>query len=57
MAALVQQKKKLSINSSIVKTKLFMSLHYNDDNGYLFVNGKEIYKFKAIIYVPHLNFV
>ena len=24
-----------------------MSLHYNGDNGYLFVNGKEIFKFKA----------
>ena len=24
-----------------------MSLHYNWDNGYLFVNGKEIYNFKA----------
>ena len=24
-----------------------MSLHDNDDNSYLFVNGKEIYKFKA----------
>ena len=24
-----------------------MSLHYNDDNSYLFVNGKEIIKFKA----------
>ena len=24
-----------------------MSLHYNSDNSYLFVNGKEIYKFKA----------
>ena len=24
-----------------------MSLHYNNDNGYLFVNGEEIYKFKA----------
>ena len=24
-----------------------MSLHYNDDNSYLFVNGKEIFKFKA----------
>ena len=22
-------------------------MHYNDDNSYLFVNGKEIYKFKA----------
>ena len=24
-----------------------MSLHCNHDNSYLFVNGKEIYKFKA----------
>ena len=24
-----------------------MSLHRNDDKSYLFVNGKEIYKFKA----------
>ena len=24
-----------------------MSLHYNGANSYLFVNGKEIYKFKA----------
>ena len=24
-----------------------MNLHYNSDNSYLFVNGKEIYKFKA----------
>ena len=24
-----------------------MSLHYNDDNSYLFVNGREIIKFKA----------
>ena len=24
-----------------------MSLHYNNDNSYLFVNGKEIYKFEA----------
>ena len=24
-----------------------MSLHYNDDNSYLFVNGKEILKFKT----------
>ena len=24
-----------------------MSLHCNGDNSYLFVNGKEIYKFKA----------
>ena len=24
-----------------------MNLHYNADNSYLFVNGKEIFKFKA----------
>ena len=24
-----------------------MSLHYNHDNSFLFVNGKKIYKFKA----------
>ena len=24
-----------------------MSLYYNSDNSYLFINGKEIYKFKA----------
>ena len=24
-----------------------MSLHYNADNNYLFINGKEIFKFKA----------
>ena len=24
-----------------------MSLHYNEANGYIFVNGLEIYKFKA----------
>ena len=24
-----------------------MSLHYNDNNSYLFLNGKEIFKFKT----------
>ena len=28
-------------------TNLCLSLHYNADNSYLFVNGKEIFKFKA----------
>ena len=31
-----------------------MSLHYNDDNSYLFVNGKEIFRFKADN--KHINF-
>ena len=36
MENLVQQRK-----------HLVLSLHYNDDNSYLFVNGKEIIKFKV----------
>ena len=47
MEALVHQKKKIDINYSKAKTKFCLSLHYNDDNSYLFVNGKEIYKLKA----------
>ena len=39
--------KKSSINLSKAKAKFCLSLYYNDDNSYLFVNGKEIYKFKA----------
>ena len=39
--------KKLSINFSKAKTKFCLSLHYNGDNSYLFVNGKETYKFKV----------
>ena len=39
--------KKFSINSTKVNTKFCLSLHYNGDNSYLFVNGKEITKFKA----------
>ena len=30
-----------------VNTKFCLSLHYNGDNSYLFVNGTEIIKFKA----------
>ena len=29
------------------KKKFYLSLHYNRANSYLFVNGTEIYKFKA----------
>ena len=46
MVTLVHQKK-ININFNKAKTKLFLSLHYNSDNSYLFVNGKEIYKLKA----------
>ena len=36
-----------SISFSKAKTKFCFSLLYNDDDSYLFVNGKEICKFKA----------
>ena len=36
-----------SINFTITKKKFCLSLHYNGANSYLFINGKEIVKFKA----------
>ena len=36
-----------SIKFTVTKKKFCLSLHYNGANSYLFVNGKEIYKFKA----------
>ena len=36
-----------SINFTVTKKKFYLSLHYNGANSYLFVNGKEIIKFKA----------
>ena len=36
-----------SINFNLTKKKFCLSLHYNGANSYLFVNGTEIYKFKA----------
>ena len=38
--------KMYSINFTVSK-KICLSLHYNGANIYLFVNGTEIYKFKA----------
>ena len=35
------------INFTVTKNKFCLSLHYNGANSYLFVNGTEIYKFKA----------
>ena len=32
---------------TVTKKKFCLSLHYNGANSYLFVNGTEIYKFKA----------
>ena len=40
-------RKNFSINFSKANTKCCLNLHYNADNSYLFVNGKEILKFKA----------
>ena len=39
--------KMYSINFTVKRKKFCLSLHYNGANSYLFVNGTEIYKFKA----------
>ena len=39
--------KKFSINFSKANRNLCLNLHYDVDNTYLFVNGKEIFKFKS----------
>ena len=39
--------KKYSTNFTVTKKKCCLSLHYNGANTYLFVNGRENYKFKA----------
>ena len=36
-----------SINFTAIKKKFCLSLHYNGDNSYLFVNGAETIQFKA----------
>ena len=35
------------VNFTVTKKKFCLSLHYNGTNSYLFVNGIEIYNFKA----------
>ena len=39
--------KMFSIKFTVARKKFCLSLHYNGANSYLFVNGTEIYKFKA----------
>ena len=39
--------KMYSVNFTVTKKNFCLSLHYNGANSYLFVNGTEIYKFKA----------
>ena len=46
-ASFASLEKKFSINFTKENTKICLSLHYNADNSYLVVNGKEINKFKA----------
>ena len=41
------QKKSVQLTLLKKNTKFCLSLHYNGANSYLFVNGKEIVKFKA----------
>ena len=36
-----------SINFTVTKERFCLHLHYNGINSYLYVNGAEIYKFKA----------
>ena len=36
-----------AINFTVTKKKFCWSLHYNGANSYLFVNGTDIFKFKA----------
>ena len=36
-----------SINFTMTGKKFLLSLHYNGASSYLFVNGKEIHKFKV----------
>ena len=47
MEALDHQKKKFNINFNKPKTKFYLCLHYNINNSYLLVHGKEIFKVKV----------
>ena len=40
-------RKKVDINFTKAKTTFCLSLHFNGDNSYLFLNGNKIYKFNA----------
>ena len=59
MEALLHKENKIDFKFTKVKTKFCLSLHYNADNSYLFVNGKDVCEFKAsnknIVF--HVDFV
>ena len=44
---IIYAEKMYSINFSEVGARFWLSLHYNGDNSYLFVNGREMIKFKS----------
>ena len=48
-----------SANFTVANEKFCLSLHYNGDNSYLLVNGKEIINFKAkeseIVKTPNMS--
>ena len=44
---MLSAEKMYSINFTERDKRFCLSLHYNGANSYLFVNGKEIHKFKA----------
>ena len=43
----IYAEKMYSTNFTVDNKTFYLSLHYNGNNSYLFVNGNEIYKFKA----------
>ena len=43
----IYEEKLHSINFTENNKRFVLSLHYNEDNSYLFVNGTEVHKFKA----------
>ena len=43
----IYAEKMYSTNFTVDNKRFCLSVHYNGDNSYLFVNGKEIHKFKA----------
>ena len=43
----IYAEKMYSTNFTVANKKFCLRLHYNGDNSYLFVNGKEIIDFKA----------
>ena len=43
----IYAEKMYTTNFTVYGRKVCLSLHYNGDNSYLFVNGRQIFKFKA----------